>query len=143
MPPDPTSTPDPAAVAPTPQLPPQLALALAKTDFGPILTSPLFSRVIQSSLGMLVMFVGTKVFKLQEADIHVQDYVELLIVILGSILAIVYRIKSQGSIQDPVAAAKELLPLLQQAVTPQVRQDLMKLVQQKNPKVYEALQLML
>lgn len=128
---------------PKPLVPQTLAVELAATDFGSIVTNPLFSRVIQSVLGMVVVFIGTKVFKMQEADIHVQDYVELLVVLIGSIAAVWYRMKSKGAIKDPVAMAQDLLPTLQQAVSPAVRRDLLNLIQIKNPKVYEILKQML
>lgn len=126
------------APAPTQPLSAALATELAATNFGQVLTNPLYSNVIRWALGLLVSFIGTKFFKADEATLATQDWVEMIIVFIGIVGVIYYRFVSTHQITSVVAAAEQVLPVLEKAATPAIRGALMDLLKQRNPKVYEA-----
>lgn len=126
------------APAPPPPLSPEIATQLASTNFGQVLTNPLYSNVIRWALGMLVTFIGTKFFKADEATLAVQDWVEMIIVFAGIVGVIYYRFTSTHQITSAASAANQVLPALAVAATPQIRAALMSLLKERNPKVYDA-----
>lgn len=118
---------------------PGLLKDLADTNFGEVLTNPLYSRVVRSALGLAITFVGTKVFKAEASAIAVQDYVELALVLIGVVSVIWYRWKTTHSIRSVSEVADELLPLLQRAATPAIQKDLLEVIRARNQKVYDVI----
>ena len=139
MPDEPITTKLPRAV----EIPKELAVDLASTNFGQVLTNPLYSKVIRTALGMLIAFIGTKVFKAETDSIAVQDYVELVMILFSAIGIVWFRWVSTKSIASVGQVAADLLPVIQKAATPEVRNDLLQVVRTNNPKVYEHLMLIL
>lgn len=126
------------APAPPPPLSPEIATQLASTNFGQVLTNPLYSNTIRYALGLLVTFIGTKFFKADEATLATQDWVELLMVFIGVVGVVYYRFTSTHQITSAATAASQVLPAIAVAATPQIRAALMGLLKERNPKVYDA-----
>jgi len=121
-----------------PTIPASLASELATTSFGKVITNPLASRVIQYALGLIITFISSKVFKSESAPINLQDYVEISMVVLGSVAVIWYRFKATHTIATVVSTVQELVPIFEKVTTPGVKRDLMNVLETQNPKVAEA-----
>lgn len=111
---------------------------VAETNFGNVYTNPLLSKVIRYALGLLITFVVSKVIKADAATINVQDYVELSMVVVGSCFIIWHRWKSTKEITSTSAAVDKLLPVLEAAVTPAMREQLLDTLRAKNPALADA-----
>lgn len=115
------------------------AVELAQTNFGKIITNPLASRTIRWLLGLLVSVLATKVFKIEAGTLPMEDWIELVMVLIASGAVAWYRFKATGQIGTVATAVEELLPVVQRATTPAMRQNVLDLIKSKNSKVHEAI----
>lgn len=118
------------------ELPPQLLEEIAKTNFGSVYTSPLQSAIIRWAIGLLITVVGTRVFKAELGGEQVAMWVEFTMALLACGMIIVHRLRSGTPIKTLEQAAQDLLPVLDQAATPEVRNDLLNVVKSANPKLH-------
>lgn len=115
------------------------AVELAQTNFGKIITNPFASRTIRWLLGLLVSVLATKVFKIEAGTLPMEDWIELAMVLIAGGAVAWYRFKATGQISTVATAVEELLPVVQRATTPAMRQNVLDLIKSKNSKVHEAI----